>query len=94
MKRAIRNFIIELICYVVVLAILVVVVGLLLGWSLEMIITQVITFSFGWAVVKIIAILLEMRDRKEDKMASTKASHGIFSSKTVILPDGMLFGEK
>ena len=43
MKRAIRNFIIELICYVVVLAILVVVVGLLLGWSLEMIITQVIT---------------------------------------------------
>lgn len=67
MKRAIRNFIIELICYVVVLAILVVVVGLLLGWSLEMIITQVITFSFGWAVVKIIAILLEMRDRKEDK---------------------------
>ena len=67
MKRAIRNFIIELICYVVVLAILVVVFGLLLGWSLEMIITQVITFSFGWAVVKIIAILLEMRDRKEDK---------------------------
>lgn len=67
MKRAIRNFIIELICYVVVLAILVVVVGLLLGWSLEMIITQVITFSFGWAVVKIITILLEMRDRKEDK---------------------------
>lgn len=67
MKRAIRNFIIELICYVVVLAILVVVVGLLLGWSLEMIITQVITFSFGWTVVKIIAILLEMRDRKEDK---------------------------
>ena len=67
MKRAIRNFIIELICYVVVLAILVVVVGLLLGWSLEMIITQVITFSFGWVVVKIIAILLEMRDRKEDK---------------------------
>ena len=68
MKRAIRNFIIELICYVVVLAILVVVVGLLLGWSLEMIITQVITFSFGWAVVKIIAILLEMRDRKEDNL--------------------------
>lgn len=67
MKRAIRNFIIELICYVVVLAILVVVVGLLLGWSLEMIITQVITFSFGWAVVKIITMLLEMRDRKEDK---------------------------
>ena len=67
MKRAIRNFIIELICYVVVLAILVVVVGLLLGWSLEMIITQVTNFSFGWAVVKIIAILLEMRDRKEDK---------------------------
>ena len=67
MKRAIRNFIIELICYVVVLAILVVVVGLLLGWSLEMIITQVITFSFGWAVVKIIAIHLEMRERKEDK---------------------------
>lgn len=72
MKRAIRNFIIELICYVVVLAILVVVVGLLLGWSLEMIITQVITFSFGWAVVKVIITLLEMKDRKEDKAKNKK----------------------
>ncbi len=67
MKKAIRNFIIELICYVVVLAILIVVVGAWLGWSLEMIITQVITFSFGWAVVRIITTLLEMKDKKENK---------------------------
>lgn len=32
---------------------------------------------------------LMIRDRKEDKMASTKASHGVFSSKTGILPDGI-----
>ncbi len=72
MKKAIRNFIIELICYVVVLAILIVVVGAWLGWSLEMIITQVITFSFGWAVVRIITTLLEMKDKKEEKAKNKK----------------------
>lgn len=72
MKKAIRNFIIELICYVVVLAILIVVVGAWLGCSLEMIITQVITFSFGWAVVRIITTLLEMKDKKEEKAKNKK----------------------
>lgn len=72
MKRTVRNFLIELVCYIVVLAILMVVVGLFNGWSPEMLVTQIITFTLGWAVVKILTTLLEIRDKKEDKEKTKK----------------------
>lgn len=72
MKRTVRNFLIELVCYIVVLAILMVVVGVFIGWSPEMLVTQIITFTLGWAVVKIVTTLLQMRDKKEDKEKAKK----------------------
>lgn len=63
MKRTIRNFFIELIIYMVFIAIYMLVVSLIKGWSMDFI-ANYLAFTVGWIVARVAIIMFEKRKKK------------------------------
>lgn len=66
MKMTIRNFFIELIIYMVFIAIYMFVVSLIKGWSVD-ILANYLAFTVGWIVARVAIILFEKRKKKAKK---------------------------